>query len=196
MDVIFERISVKDVYTKLLALAGAVAILTMFSQARAFDPLHDDVALTNPYCAVPTFISDRFNGQARAFLTKNKRPMIVVDQQIIHRTNLVHFLMAHECCHHTLGHLERRAKPIAAINGRAITTAAAEMELEADCCAARILSRQGDEKAIAAGRIFMERFGGMATGFGYPTGFARAHKISSCSSTPSKSAAPTTAKIE
>jgi len=62
----------------------------------------------NPYCSVSTYTLRDIPEQATSMLDSNGRPMIVVNFRTLHdRPTYGKFLMAHECCHHTLGHVRR-----------------------------------------------------------------------------------------
>ena len=62
----------------------------------------------NPYCAITTYTVRDVPEQAMSVLDSNGRPVIVVSSLVLNQTPAYgHFLMAHECCHHTLGHVQR-----------------------------------------------------------------------------------------
>ena len=54
------------------------------------------------------------------------------------------------------------------------------MELEADCCAVRMLKLKNEPEGIEAGRVAMSQFGSSPTGAHYPTGDERADNIAAC----------------
>jgi hypothetical protein len=54
------------------------------------------------------------------------------------------------------------------------------MELDADCCAVRLLRERQELDGIEAARTNMTRFGSVPTGAYYPTGIERADNIASC----------------
>lgn len=61
--------------------------------------------IDNPYCAISTYLLPDFSEQATSMMDRNGHPAIVVSSRTLAATPLYgHFLMAHECCHHTLGH--------------------------------------------------------------------------------------------
>lgn len=65
-------------------------------------------SVDNPYCAIPTYLLRGFAEQATSMMDRNGHPLIVVNASILAATpSYGHFLMAHECCHHTLGHVRR-----------------------------------------------------------------------------------------
>jgi hypothetical protein len=87
--------------------------------------------------------------------------------------------MAHECCHHTLGHV-RRFAGLGQLGPQPfyyIRPALRNMELDADSCAVRMLRATREPDAIEAGRRKMLSFGTMPTGAYYPTGIERAENI-------------------
>ena len=62
----------------------------------------------NPYCDVTTYTLRDLPEQAMSTLDSNGRPVIVVSSTLLEETPAYgRFLMAHECCHHTLGHVQR-----------------------------------------------------------------------------------------
>ena len=62
----------------------------------------------NPYCGISTYTMRDVPEQAMSLLDSNGRPVIVVSSLLLNQTPAYgHFLLAHECCHHTLGHVQR-----------------------------------------------------------------------------------------
>jgi hypothetical protein len=54
------------------------------------------------------------------------------------------------------------------------------LELEADCCAVKLLRERHDLDGIEAGRAAMALFGARPTGAYYPTGIERSDNIVGC----------------
>lgn len=114
------------------------------------------------------------------------RPVIVVNTMTLRRQPAYgKFLMAHECCHHTLGHVAnlKKGKGLGHVGPQAFFYIAPElkrMELEADCCAVKLLRQRHDVDGIKAGQAAMARFGKKPTGAHYPTGTERVENISVC----------------
>ncbi len=93
------------------------------------------------------------------------------------------FLMAHECCHHTLGHVRRYREGLGHVGPQPffyIAPQLKQMELDADCCAVKMLKLKGELDSIEAGRSTMVQFGVQPTGAHYPTGIERADNIATC----------------
>ena len=93
------------------------------------------------------------------------------------------FLMAHECCHHSLGHVNRYREGRGAVGPQPfffIAPALKQMELDADCCAVRLLRERQEADDIEAARETMTPFGSTPTGAYYPTGTERADNIVTC----------------
>ena len=64
--------------------------------------------IDNPYCEITTYILPQFDEQASSTMDAGNRPVIVIDASMVKQSlPYAHFLMAHECCHHTLGHVQR-----------------------------------------------------------------------------------------
>jgi hypothetical protein len=93
------------------------------------------------------------------------------------------FLMAHECCHHTLGHVDRYREGFGHVGPQPffyIAPALKQMELDADCCAVRMLKFKHETDSIEAAEEAMVSFGAAPTGAYYPTGDERADNIAKC----------------
>jgi hypothetical protein len=93
------------------------------------------------------------------------------------------FLMAHECCHHTLGHVDRYHEGFGHVGPQPffyIAPALKQMELDADCCAVRMLKFKHETDSIEAAEDAMVSFGAAPTGAYYPTGDERADNIAKC----------------
>jgi hypothetical protein len=109
------------------------------------------------------------------------RPLIVVNSSTLSRNPAYgHFLMAHECCHHTLGHVRRFYEGMGQLGPQPfyyIRPALKQMELDADTCAVKMLKATNEPEAIEAARETMLTFGTTPTGAYYPTGIERAENI-------------------
>lgn len=112
------------------------------------------------------------------------RPVIVVNGLTLReKPSYGRFLMAHECCHHTLGHVAMARENLGQVGPQPfyyIRPQLRRLELEADCCAARLLRDRQEEDGIEAGAAEMAAFGGKPTGAHYPTGIERAENIRRC----------------
>ncbi|NJM36335.1 MAG: hypothetical protein HC850_18425 [Rhodomicrobium sp.] len=136
--------------------------------------------LANPFCQVPTFAVPGLPGEARAILQPDGEPLILIDAHVLQRAAYARFLMAHECCHHSRGHLARlerrmrsrawRPGPEAVLDFDAAALSHRKIELDADCCAAAQLARHRDLSGIEAGAAAMAAYGNAATGQSYPAG--------------------------
>ncbi len=135
----------------------------------------------NPYCAITTYVVGDFPEQATSTTDANGRPAIAVDASILKADPpYAHFLMAHECCHHTLGHVRLSSAELGHLGPQPfyyIRSLLKTMELEADACAVGMLKRTNEPDAIEVGRRKMLEFGNAPTGAYYPTGVERAHGI-------------------
>ena len=93
------------------------------------------------------------------------------------------FLLAHECCHHSLGHMDRFKDQLGQ-NGPQrfffIAPQLKQMELEADCCAVKMLRSKNDASSIEAAEGAMPSFGSDQTGAHYPTGSERVENMTKC----------------
>jgi hypothetical protein len=145
-------------------------------------------ALENPYCSVPTYALPSIPEQARAFIDPMGRPAIAIGANLFEKQAneaYVRFLMAHECCHHSKGHFSKLHEQLAALGTRSfasVALAVKSMELDADCCAAKLLREKKDHTSLEAAKKSMSSFGGMPTGAYYPSGLERAFIISKCAS--------------
>ena len=109
------------------------------------------------------------------------RPLIVVNSSTLAQNPAYgHFLMAHECCHHTLGHVRRFYEGMGQLGPQPfyyIRPELKQMELDADTCAVKMLKATQEPDAIEAAREAMLTFGTSPTGAYYPTGIERADNI-------------------
>lgn len=136
--------------------------------------------LANPYCGVPTHMFANLPEQATSLLDKGGAPMIILSSVIVaDDPAYAKFLMAHECCHHALGHLRHNEglghtglQPFYYIRPKL-----RQMELDADSCAVERLKLSSEAEAISIARKHMFDFGDKPTGAYYPTGIERAENI-------------------
>ena len=164
-------------------IAAVIAVLWLFCgdshAARMRLPKTD-----NPYCDITTYTLRDLAEQAMSMLDSNGHPVIVVNGRTLIDSPLYgHFLMAHECCHHTLGHVQRYHEGLGHVGPQPffyIAPALKQMELDADCCAVKMLKFKQELGSIEAAREAMQSFGDQPTGAYYPTGNERAGKIEKC----------------
>jgi hypothetical protein len=140
--------------------------------------------IDNPYCAITTYVLPDLTEQAMSTMDADDHPVIVVNGLTVRQEHdYAEFLMAHECCHHTLGHVAAVHRVLGQLGPQPFFYIAPQlkgMELEADCCAVKMLKLKGDLAAIEAGRVAMSQFGSSPTGAHYPTGDERADNIANC----------------
>ena len=167
----------------IVAIAGAVAGLGLLlgdAQAGRWLP-----EIENPYCPITTYTLRDVAEQASSMTDRLGRPVIVVNMLTLRKDpNYAKFLMAHECCHHTLGHVANFKKNLNHVGPQAffyIAPALKRLELEADCCAVKLLRERHELAGIEAGRAAMALFGAKPTGAHYPTGIERSDNIMGCS---------------
>ena len=137
--------------------------------------------IDNPYCEITTYVLPQFDEQASSTIDVRDRPVIVIDASML-QSNMpyAHFLMAHECCHHTLGHVRRTSESLGQLGPQPfyyIRPLLKTMELDADTCAVNMLKQTREPDAIEAAREEMLEFGNAPTGAYYPTGVERAENI-------------------
>jgi hypothetical protein len=165
-----------------LALA-AIAGLGLFGgssqAARMWLPKAD-----NPYCDVTTYRARELPEQAMSMLDSNGKPAIVISGlTMMEKPSYGRFLMAHECCHHKLGHVGRFREGLGHVGPQPffyIAPALRQMELDADCCAAKMLRERQQADSIESAGQAMAAFGDRPTGAYYPTGIERADNIDKC----------------
>lgn len=137
-------------------------------------------SVDNPYCDIRTYVLPDFPEQASS-TTKDDLPVIVIDASVLKSQRAyAHFLLAHECCHHTLGHTRLTEKPFGGVGVQPfyyLKPLLKNMELDADACAVRMLRLTKEPSAIQSGRVRMLEFGEQPTGPYYPTGNERADNI-------------------
>jgi len=138
----------------------------------------------NPYCDVTTYTLREVPEQAMSMLDSKDRPIIVVNgSTLADQPSYGRFLLAHECCHHTLGHVRRYHEGLGHVGPQPfffIAPALRQMELDADCCAVRVLRLRHETDSISSAEEAMEGFGDAQTGAYYPTGTERADNIAKC----------------
>ena len=141
-------------------------------------------SVDNPYCAISTRLLPDFPEQATSMMDSRGRPLIVVDPTTLSRSPAYgHFLMAHECCHHTLGHVRKLYDGIGQLGPQPfyyIRPQLKQMDLDADTCSVKMLKATHEPEAIEAARETMLSFGTKPTGAYYPTGIERADNIAKC----------------
>jgi hypothetical protein len=162
-----------------VAIAGLRLSCASSHAARIWLPKID-----NPYCDVSTYTLRDVPEQAMSMLDSNGRPVIVVNgRTLADQPAYGRFLMAHECCHHTLGHVDRYHEGFGHVGPQPffyIAPALKQMELDADCCAVRMLKFKHETDSIEAAEDAMVSFGAAPTGAYYPTGDERADNIAKC----------------
>ncbi len=166
-----------------------VVILLAALQAPRSTPLYGAAAtrphgsrIHNPFCKIPTFVSRAIGSQGLATIDSNGRGVIYIGREEAEGDRTYRdFLMAHECCHHTRGHL-RRLRKLSRENALlAMSFVNRSVELDADCCAGVALARTGRQSAVREAARRMRSFGAMPTGAdGYPSGDLRAMLIEDC----------------
>lgn len=163
----------------LVAIAGLGLFCGSAQAARMWLPKTD-----NPYCDVTTYKLRDLPEQAMSMLDSNGKPVIVVSGlTLADNPSYGRFLMAHECCHHSLGHIRRYQEGLGHVGPQPffyIAPALKQMELEADCCAVKMLRQKRESDSIASAGEAMMSFGSMPTGAHYPTGIERAENIADC----------------
>jgi hypothetical protein len=167
----------------------AAVIQLMAFQPLGITPLYSTAVtlrhgsrIHNPFCKIPTYVSRAIGSQGLALISANGQGVIYIGREEATGDRAYRdFLMAHECCHHTRGHL-RRLKELNRENALlAMSFVNRSVELDADCCAGVALSRMGRQGAVGEAARRMRSFGAMPTGAaGYPSGDVRAMLIEDC----------------
>lgn len=168
-----------------LSLVAALAIAGLALSWGSADARRMSMPETkNPYCDIKTYTFRNLPQQAMSLRDSKGRPIILVNTYTLaDKPSYSRFLMAHECCHHSLGHVgrfSRGAGPVGPQPFYYIAPALKGMELEADCCAIKILRSKNDADGIESAEGAMKRFGSVPTGAHYPTGTERAENIAAC----------------
>jgi hypothetical protein len=133
----------------------------------------------NPYCDIRTYVLPDFPEQASSTRTDDDRSVIVVDASMLKFDRpYAHFLLAHECCHHTPATRgSPRSVPAVSAPFHYLRPLLKNMELDADACAVRMLKLTKEPGAIERARVRMQEHGDAPTGAYYPTGNERAGNI-------------------
>jgi hypothetical protein len=138
-------------------------------------------SVRNPYCQVVTYVVRELATGASSTQDGNGQAVIVIDAGTLKTDpDYAQFLMAHECCHHSLGHIKLRTGTSSRLGPQPfyyLLPKLKGMELEADACAIRLLKLNGAGDAIESARAHMLTFGNLPTGAYYPTGVERAENI-------------------
>jgi hypothetical protein len=170
-------------FMRLPMLATAVAGLALYcgsaEAARTWLPKTD-----NPYCDITTYTLRDVPEQAMSLLDSRGKPAIVVSGvTLTEKPAYGRFLMAHECCHHSLGHVGRYREGLGHVGPQPfffIAPALRQMELDADCCAVKLLRQREQADSIESAERAMAAFGDAPTGAYYPTGNERVENIEKC----------------
>ena len=161
------------------AIAGLGLIGASGAAARLWLP-----ETTNPYCDVPTYVLRDLPEQAMSLHDSSGKPTIVVSGfTLADKPDYSRFLLAHECCHHSLGHMDRFKDQLGHVGPQRfyfIAPQLKQMELDADCCAVKMLRSRNDPSSIEAAEAAMAIFGSEQTGAHYPTGNERAGNMAKC----------------
>lgn len=140
--------------------------------------------IDNPYCAITTYLLPELPEQAMSTMDKTGRPIIVVSAMVMAESPAyARFLMAHECSHHTLGHVAAFHRELGHLGPQPFFYIAPQlrnMELDADCSAVKMLKFTEEPASVEAARVTMAKFGAKPTGAYYPTGVERADNIARC----------------
>jgi hypothetical protein len=140
--------------------------------------------INNPYCSIDTYLLPNLPEEGMAAIDASDKPIIVISAITLHQSSAYgRFLMAHECCHHILGHVTRFHQQLGHLGPQPfyyIAPALKQMELDADCCAVKMLKQNHELDVIEAAQQTMAKFGTTPTGAYYPTGLERAHNIDKC----------------
>ena len=172
------RLSSLSVAGALAAFAGLLLVCG-HAQAGRFLP-----TIENPYCAITTYTLRDVEEQASSMTDSNGEPVIVINLATLREhPSYSKFLVAHECCHHTLGHVGKFRQGLGGVGPQPffyIAPALKQMELEADCCAVKLLRQRHETDGIQAAWSAMTAFGSAPTGAYYPTGDERAANILVC----------------
>jgi hypothetical protein len=168
-----------------LSLLAAAVLTGLWLFAGRSDAARYLPTTENPYCDITTYTLRDLPEQAMSTLDSGGRPVIVVNAGMLKDASSPygHFLMAHECCHHTLGHVRRYHESLGHLGPQPffyIAPQLKQMELDADCCAVRMLRSRHEDDAIEAAEKTMESYGPNQTGAYYPTGTERAENILNC----------------
>ena len=137
-----------------------------------------------PYCPIPVFEVPFHPWGGQATIDMSGRPVILIDPTLVQRIPFPHgqnfhrFLLAHECMHHLKGHIINLA-PAGVFAGYILMRMSHTLEMEADCEAARELSRRGDSSAVESAIWVFMNSNPFPT-HSHPGGPVRAHNIGQC----------------
>jgi hypothetical protein len=138
----------------------------------------------NPFCSITTYLLPDLPEQALSTMDANDQPVIVVSAMVMAESPVYgRFLMAHECSHHTLGHVAAYHRELGHLGPQPFFYIAPQlknMELDADCNAVKMLKLKNELETIEVARQMMSQFGDKPTGAYYPTGVERADNIIRC----------------
>ncbi len=152
-------------------ILGAHAVFSgELSEAEPFDGYNEACGypiLFTPTLAVSEAVIDR-NGQLRIILD----PLLAAGEE----RDRMQFLVAHECAHHAMGHALPASRRARALSNRTVR----DQELSADCWAAELLARLGNERPVLVMTQRFHRSGLYSPGGGYPAGIQRASIINQC----------------
>lgn len=138
----------------------------------------------SPYCQVPVFDVPNHPMGGQATFDMSGKQVILIDPTLVQRIPFPHgqnfrrFLLAHECMHHLRGHASRLAQA-GAHGGYILMQMSHAVEMEADCEAAKELSRRGDSDVIESAILVFMHSNPFPT-YSHPGGQVRAHNISRC----------------
>lgn len=93
----------------------------------------------------------------------------------IYGTPMYRYMLAHECAHHMNGDIIAQN-----MNPQGMFMINPQVELVADCSAAKYLKSNGDFGAVNAAITYWAQFGNNPTGLNYPTGDQRVQALQSC----------------
>jgi hypothetical protein len=162
-----------------LAAAGLALVCGSSEAGRMWLPKTE-----NPFCDVATYKLRELPEQAMSMLDSNGKPVIVISGlTLAEKPSYGRFLLAHECCHHSLGHIGRYREGLGHVGPQPffyIAPQLAQMELDADCCAVKLLKQKQERDSIASAEEAMAVFGAQPTGAHYPTGTARVDNMVRC----------------
>jgi hypothetical protein len=162
-----------------LASAGLALLCGSAQAARMWLPKAE-----NPFCDVTTYKLRELPEQAMSMLDSSGKPVIVISGlTLAEKPSYGRFLMAHECCHHSLGHIGRYREGLGHVGPQPffyIAPQLKQMELEADCCAVKMLKQKHETDSIESAEQAMAAFGNKPTGAYYPTGIERVETIAKC----------------
>lgn len=177
----FTSVMVAAAFAEDLFSAGGDALIGPQRHGGGFEFRRRLASIDNPYCDVATYVLPEFAEQASSTVDAKDNPVIVIDISMLRQNPLyAHFLMAHECCHHTLGHVRLTSERLGQLGPQPfyyVRPLLRTMELDADSCAVKMLKETHEPEAIEAAREKMLEFGNAPTGAYYPTGVERAENI-------------------